>query len=132
MTDNPIPQTAQVFILENIESIAEMESILIFFDQPDITMDAAELSARVYIAEHEAKQVLEHLSKRGFLAKSATLPSVYKYAPQSPQLENSLREVADLYRKYLLPVTHLIHSKSRNKVQGFADAFLIRKDKSDG
>ena len=38
-------------------------------------------------------------------------------------------QVADLYSRYLVPVTNLIHTKKTSRIQEFADAFRIRKDK---
>jgi len=132
MTDDLIPETARVFILENIESIAEMECILMFFYKPDVELDAVKVSSSLYITEYDAGRLLERLLQAGFLVKNSVTPSVYKYAPRSSKLENGLKEVADLYKRYLLPVTHIIHSKSKTRVQEFANAFRIRKDKSDG
>jgi len=39
--------------------------------------------------------------------------------------------IADVYSKYLIPVTNLIHSKPENKVQKFADAFNLRKKEDE-
>ena len=39
----------------------------------------------------------------------------------------SLR-VAELYARYLIPVTQLIHAKPLTRVQEFADAFKLKKD----
>jgi hypothetical protein len=36
--------------------------------------------------------------------------------------------LAELYSKYLIPVTHLIHSKPQTRVREFADAFKLRKE----
>jgi hypothetical protein len=36
--------------------------------------------------------------------------------------------VAEVYDRYLIPVTHLIHAKPRTRVHAFADAFRLRKD----
>jgi hypothetical protein len=36
--------------------------------------------------------------------------------------------LADVYARYLVPVTNLIHAKPKSRVQEFADAFKLRKD----
>lgn len=37
--------------------------------------------------------------------------------------------LAVIYAKHLGPITNLIHTKPKNRVQEFADAFRLRKDK---
>jgi hypothetical protein len=39
-----------------------------------------------------------------------------------------VNQVAACYAKYLIPVTNLIHTKPRTRVQEFADAFKLRKE----
>ena len=40
-----------------------------------------------------------------------------------------LERLAEIYAKHLVPVTNLIHSKPKPRIQEFADAFRLRKDK---
>jgi len=39
-----------------------------------------------------------------------------------------LERTAEAYAKHLVPVTNLIHSKPKPRIQEFADAFRFRKD----
>jgi hypothetical protein len=56
------------------------------------------------------------------------VPDSYRYHPASSALAEMVDHVATLYAKYLIPVTHLIHTKPRTRVQEFADAFKLRKE----
>jgi len=42
-----------------------------------------------------------------------------------------VERVADVYARYLVPVTNLIHAKPQIKVQKFADAFKLRKKEDE-
>lgn len=120
-----IPEDVRQFILRNISCVAQMEALLLLRADPQLTWDDAAIVRRLYIDRKEAETLLSEMKQRGFLAANG---SSYRYAPQTPELSDMLERVADFYKRYLLPVTHLIHSRSKSRVQEFADAFRIRKD----
>ena len=126
MADDIIQEDVKQFILENIDAIAQLEALLLLRLNPAMKMSAKEIAQRLYIDEAGAKIYLEQLLAGGFL--TVTEKELYQYRPKFPGLEQMVDRVADIYAKYLVPVTNLIHSKPKTKVQKFADAFRIRKD----
>jgi hypothetical protein len=128
MAEDIIPNDVRQFILHNIDSIAQMECLLLFRSNRETEWTAEAMAKGLYVSEDDAAAILAQLQARGFLATSQASPLRYKYQPQSPEMEEITGRMADLYSHYLVPVTHLIHSKPKNRVQEFADAFLIRKD----
>lgn len=129
MTDDIIPQDIKKFIFSYIDSVAQLEGLLIFHSNPDKAWDADMLAAVLYIHEQNADLLLAHLTAQGFITSSGNTTHVfYRYAPQSAELTDLVNRTADLYRRCLVPVTNLIHSKSKARIQEFANAFRIRKD----
>lgn len=131
MTDDLIPDDVRQFIVDKIDSVAELEGLLLLSRNPEIEWDAEALAKRLYAERQQAEDVLIHLYSLGFLAATNSEPPAYRYQPGSPKLRQIVDRVAEIYSKYLVPVTNLIHSKPQTKVQQFADAFKLgkRRDK---
>ena len=127
MGETLIPDEVQAFLLQHIDSIAQLEALLLLHADPTFTWNAEKLAKRLYISAEETAAVLEHLAAHGFLTTPPDLPDSYRYHPASSEVAHMVDQVAELYAKYLIPITHLIHSKPRTRVQEFADAFKLRK-----
>ena len=123
-----IPDDVAEFIIEKIDSVAHMEAILLLRRNPKEKWSIPVLSERLYVSRNQAAELLARLCAQGIVAADAGDRSLYQYQPNSPDLEQMLNRVADAYAKHLVPVTNLIHSRPRIRVQEFADAFKFRKD----
>jgi hypothetical protein len=128
MVDDIIPDDVKQFILERIDSIAQLEALLLLRGSPQEDWAPNAVAKRLYIGEQEASVMLQRLCADGFLIASAEKSLVYRYQVRSPELEQMVNRVAALYSMYLIPVTNLIHAKPRTRVQEFADAFKLKKD----
>ena len=124
-----IPEDVRAFLLQHIDSIAQLEALLLLRSDPSCVWNAEMMAQRLYITTQEASDVLEWLAAKSFLTMLADLPDSYQYQPASSELAKMVDQVAALYAKYLIPVTHIIHSKPRTRVQEFADAFKLRREK---
>jgi hypothetical protein len=124
MPSDEIPDDLRDFIVNQIDSIAQLEALLLLKDNPEHDWTAEECARRLYIGEDEAAQVLASLAAQGFLTASET---IYRFGVRSPAEAEIAERLSNLYRQKLIPVTNLIHSK-QNRVQQFADAFRLRKD----
>lgn len=129
MAVNLIPDDARQFIVDKIDSVAELEGLLLLRGNPETEWDVESLAQRLYITRQQTEDVLTHLYSQGFLAVGESDSTNYRYQPNSPQLADMVDRIAEVYSKYLVPVTNLIHSKPQTKVQQFADAFKFRKEK---
>jgi hypothetical protein len=122
-----IPDDVQAFLLKYIDSIAQLEALLLLRANATLEWTAEMLAKRLYISAQDTAVLLERLHADGFLVALQSTPRSYQYQPASNELAHMVDRVADLYAKYLVPVTNLIHSKPRTRVQEFADAFRLRK-----
>lgn len=128
MTDIVIPEDVKQFLLKNIDSIAQWESLLLMRANPQKEWSAAMLAQNIYTSEQEMAHLLAQLVARDMLVAVGTQPILYRYQSKPPALEQMIGRAAELYKQYLIPITHIIHSKPKNHMQEFADAFKIRKD----
>jgi hypothetical protein len=132
MGESLIPNDVQVFLLTRIDSIAHLEALLLLRTDPALVWNVDMLAKRLYISPQETIGVLERLRADGFVIIPEGLSQSYQYQPASSELAHMVNRVAELYATYLIPVTNLIHTKPRTRVQEFADAFKLRKDETHG
>ena len=127
MPDELIPPAVRALIAERIDSIPELEAVLLFRTYPDRVWAPEEAGQRLYVSTTVAAYVLAELTDRDFFAREAT---GYRYAPASPELAAVVDELATAYSRHLVAVTQLIHSKPSQSVRDFANAFRLRRPKS--
>jgi hypothetical protein len=123
-----IPDDIAAFVTERISSVAELEGLLILRQDAQTKWRSQDLAGRLYIKEKEADELLRSLCETGLAARDSGEQPFYCYRPASEDLEFTVSRLAQIYATHLVPVTELIHSRPRQRVQGFADAFKFRKD----
>jgi hypothetical protein len=128
MSEYPIPDEVKKFILEDIDSVAQLEALLLLCGNPNEEWSAAAVAKRLYSSEQETVPILARLSAAGLISANAEKPPQYRYQPVSPERAHMVERVATTYAKHLVPVTNLIHSKPRTRIQEFADAFKLRRE----
>jgi hypothetical protein len=126
--DSVIPGDVARFILERIDSVAEMEALLLLRSNPGQEWSVQELAKRLYISEQQTTDAVSSLCAHGIFVAISSAPPMYRYQPASKEMQAMVDRVAEIYSKHLVPVTNLIHSKPTTRVQEFADAFKFRKD----
>ena len=123
-----IPDEIARFLEEIIDSVAELEGLLLLRKDPEMKWDARTLAGRLYIGESETEELLSRLCQNGLVTAEGGEPVHYRYAPASSDMRALVDRVVELYSRHLAPVAKFIHSRPRSRVQGFADAFKLRKD----
>jgi hypothetical protein len=132
MANDLIPDDVKRFINEKIDSVAELEGLLLLRRKREIEWTAETLSQELYTNREQAGKVLTALHLLGFLAvRAVNKKPKYQYQPVSAELGMLADRIDEVYSKYLIPVTNLIHSKPPNKIQKFADAFRFRKQEDE-
>lgn len=129
MAEPLIPDPIAQFVLDKIDSVAQLEALLLLRNNRETDWSVGALAARLYIHEDQTAQVLAVLQAQGFVVSKGTDRPLYRYEPASQELHAILERLAEIYAKHLVPVTNLIHSKPKPRIQEFADAFRLRKDK---
>jgi hypothetical protein len=127
MVESYIPDDVARFVLDNIYSVAHLEALLLLRGKRDQEWSVGALAARLYISEDQTAELVIVLRAQGFVTAKAQEPASFQYEPASTALNNMLERLAEIYAKHLVPVTNLIHSKPKPRIQEFADAFRLRK-----
>jgi hypothetical protein len=125
--EDVLPAEVREFALRSLDSVAQLEALLLMRREIESHWTIAELAKRLYVSHAEATAILQALNGRGLVSKvPAANILTYRYSPDSPVLEQMVNATADAYTKYLIPLTHLVHTKSVNSAQKFADAFRLK------
>jgi len=116
--DDPVPATLRVFLLEHIDSVAQLEALLLL-RRIGTPLPTGKVAAALYVPESTAASELATLQARGLVAAD---PGGWRY------LANPMVDLlAETYAKALIPVTNIVHGNPL-RLRRFADAFKFRKD----
>ena len=121
-----VSEPARRLVLDAIDSVAELEALLLLRDTAGERWSVEAASARLYVNPAVAAEALNALARRGFLDAG---PEGFVYQPLSTDMADDVTALAQAYSSSLIAVTHLIHSKPSSSVQDFARAFRFRKDR---
>jgi hypothetical protein len=124
MPDDVLPAALRGFLEDHIDSIGQLEALLLLRDARGVAWDPQTTAKRLYVGEQEALDVLTHLTAHRLINR---VGNRYRFDPQSDELLRAVDLLADYYRTHLIPITNLIHAKPR-RIQQFADAFKLKKD----
>jgi DNA-binding IclR family transcriptional regulator len=126
MTYGEIPEPVLRFILDHIDSVPHLETLLLLWENPARGWHAAEVAERLYVTPDSARNVLADLARRGFIAADPDSGQTFRYDPGWDAEGELMRAVADNYRRRLVRMANLIHSKASAAVRDFARAFQFK------
>lgn len=129
MSLSAIPTNIQRFISTCIDSVPQLEAILLLRDDPEIQWDSKMMAQRLFVSEKQTAEILNRISEVGLATQRLDHHGFYHYHPQSEELREMVNGLAKIYAKNLIEVTDLIHSKTNKQAQQFGEAFKWRKEK---
>lgn len=124
MTEEGVPTEVREFLLACIDSVAELEALLLLREMPQQDWVAATLARRLYVGEAEGAKILEHLVQCELAAKTG---AGFRYHVRDRERQRLVDGLAQSHAKFLVPLTRLIHDKASG-IRKFAAAFKFRKD----
>jgi hypothetical protein len=125
--DNPseLPVSVREFLVREIDSIAQLEALLLIRGEPETRWNAETLARRLYMETSAAATVIDALVARRLLQET---DGAATYAAHGDR-DALVQSVANSYSRFLIPMTRVIHAKVRSGAQQFADAFRLRDKK---
>lgn len=124
--DDELPAAIAQFVTLNLDSVAELEALLLVHGTSGERWDVHRLARRLYITDPEAATVLHKLRRRGFVSPDE---AGFRYLPQAEALRLDVDALAAAYPRFLIAITQLIHAKPRTALREFSDAFRFREEK---
>jgi hypothetical protein len=124
VSEDVIPADLRSFIARYIDSVADLEALLLLRSDPARKWTLSAIAQRLYVGESETSAALSRLCADGLAAHA---DGFFRY-DCSPVLAPLVDRLEEAYRRQLIPVTNLIHAKP-DRIQQFADAFRLMKDR---
>ena len=126
---NGLPADVHQFLYQNIESLEQLEVLVLLLRRPDRGWSPDEVARELYGHPASIARRLALLLGQGLLREIE--PGCYQYAPRTADLHATVLRVADTYHERRVAVVTLIASKPIENVRAFSDAFRIRRPKED-
>ena len=112
------------FILDEIDSVPHLEALLLLWNSRPKQWAPDEMSKAIYISSEQTQSILQDLQNRK-LAENDSGRFFYQSSLGRDRLIDSLDRI---YRREVVRVSTMIHSKASPAVRAFARAFRLKKD----
>ncbi|MFP5236877.1 MAG: hypothetical protein ACLGSD_13325 [Acidobacteriota bacterium] len=120
---------AYQFILEHIDSIPHLEALILLWNSRPVGWTQPELASRLYVGHDQVGQIIRDLVRLQFVQEQAGAPPKFSYNPRSEEQNEVMQMVDNAYRRDLVRISTMVHSKASSSVREFARAFRFRKDR---
>jgi hypothetical protein len=123
MTSDSIPDDIRELVVKSIDSVAQLEALLFLRAHSNVEFDIVSLARQLFAPEPAVDAALARLQREGFVKQEK---GQFRYNAE-PALSEKVDRLAASYRRHLVPITNLIHSKP-SVARSFSDAFRFRKE----
>ena len=129
MTDNN-QHDAEVrqFLLDQIDSVPHLEALLLLWNSRPKLWQADEMAGRLYVDREVALRLLQDLARQQLIDSDAGSTERYCYRDDPADRSRLIRMVDETYRREVVRVSTLIHSRPSSPVRDFARAFRFTKE----
>ena len=127
MSNGEITTDIERFIHDNINSIEQLEVLLLVAAPPQKEWSAVEASQKLYRQPDSVATRLEDLRDRGILSVRGETQLLYRYVPSASQ-DAVIRGLERAYEVRKDAVIRLIFTRPPDTLRVFSDAFRIRRN----
>lgn len=134
MDKEVLAESLKDFIILNIDSVGQIEVLRLLVLHPDRPWTGAEVAQELRSNDTSATKHLNDLCGKGLISLEmhASGKQAYVFRPHVDKRTALAAELVRVYATYHLRIIHLVYNKPIERLRGFADAFKIRKEPSDG
>lgn len=128
MTQRGIPDDVVKFLTERIDSVEQLEVLLLLHQTADTEWTASDVARHLYREPTSVGRRLGVLRLQGLLQATEAEEPTFRYAPGSETLDGTVRRLAAAYAERRVSIVGIIAANPMDNVRAFADAFRIRKE----
>jgi predicted transcriptional regulator len=128
VSSDGISDNVKKFIFEYINSLEQLEVLLLLQAKWDKEWSAEEVSKELRIDASSAQARLDDLCEHEILTRGKASPAAYRYNPKKSDLDRAINELVDAYARQRVTVITQIFSKPIDKIRTFSDAFKFKKE----
>lgn len=126
MSADSLPEALQRFLAERIDSVEQLEILLLLAQDPAQEWAAPDVARALYTHPDSAGRRLAVLQLQGLLAR--TDGGAYRYAAAGTDTGALVSQLAVAYRERRVSVISLIASRPMDNVRAFSDAFRLKRE----
>ena len=115
------------YILEKIDSVPHLEAVILLWNSRPVGWTAEELASRIYVPTERTAEILQDLIRQQLVQQ--TSPQRFSYLPRSEEQNEWMFRVDTAYRREIVRISTMLHSKASSSVREFARAFRFKKDR---
>jgi hypothetical protein len=112
------------FVIEEIESVPHLEALLLLWNSRPGQRSVADMAKALYLSSDQVEPILQDLLQRQLVLIESDLCS---YNAEHPKSE-IIALLDSIYRREIVRISTMIHSKPSASVRAFARAFKLTKD----
>lgn len=126
MSDNDIPKSVRDFVFEYIDSVEQLEILLLLESNSQKTWSPPELSGLLRSNLNSIEKRLGHLASQGLIVRNED--SHFAFFTENEELRNTIHTLAEIYRVHRYKIMELIFSPMK-KSRDLAEAFRLSPHK---
>lgn len=129
MTEEFSQEAVNKFLLERIDSVPHLEALLLLWHERFRQWTADDIAKRLFVPSDLARNILQDLVRQNLakIAKDHQDRDCFEFGPG--ENESMVNAIDVVYRRELVRISNLIHSKASAAVREFARAFRITKER---
>ncbi len=125
MDENPTQKAVDEFILHEIDTVPHLEALLLLWNSRPQEWSFEGMSNALYLPPDLARQVIADLERRGFVL----LTDDHRFLYRSTDRDQLVEQVEKTYRREIVRISNMIHSKPAASLREFARAFRLKRDR---
>lgn len=95
------------FVVEAIDSVPELEALLLLWQHRPTAWTASDLARRLYVDPRQTRDILLDLTRKGLIAVSAGKPDSYCYKVESEARDGFMERLEETYRRQIIRISNL-------------------------
>jgi DNA-binding MarR family transcriptional regulator len=127
--DRPSGRDIDQFILDEIETVPHLEALLLLWRERPRRWTEEAMAKALYVPQQTVREILQDLVKRNLIASTGDAGHEPEYEFNNAEKEKLVKSLDLAYRRELIRISRLIHSKASPGVREFARAFRLKKDR---
>ena len=112
------------FLLEEIDSVPHLEALLLLWNSRPRLWSLEEMAHDLYLSPEQTQPIIRDLAQRHFIVMES---EHFRYIPDQAR-DALIASLDDIYRREIVRISTIIHSKPSASVRAFARAFKLTKD----
>lgn len=117
------------FVLDHIESVPHLEALLLLWNSRPQPWTVPNLASRLYVSPEVVLTLLNDLTRRKLVVLEPGPPEGYCYASGNAEQDQLIAAVDQVYRREVVRISTMIHSKPSSSVREFARAFRFTRER---